>query len=226
MFISFANYIIFSVKLSKHLKESHRELCKFVCARCDKQLNTHTLLRQHNFRVHLEGQFECLFFGCQFQANTRNEAQKHIFKCHKTATLVCSEEGCFKTFKQKFHLDYHIRTHKKEKPFRCAQCGKSFCQNSILQRHLLTHSVLKPFKCSQCNKCYATQQNLQTHTRIHTQNKCYRCKWSECNYASTDQSGIISHIRRKHFGLPKSKKEQESRGIVDDRDVRQYYEKL
>lgn len=41
---------------------------------------------------------------------------------------------CGRTFKRTEHLDRHVRTHTKEKPFIC-QCGAAFARRDLLTRH-------------------------------------------------------------------------------------------
>ncbi|ESN98571.1 hypothetical protein HELRODRAFT_137652, partial [Helobdella robusta] len=52
--------------------------------------------------------------------------------------LVCNSCGqvvCHRVFPRPANLTRHIRTHTKEKPYRCKQCGKMFSISSNLLRH-------------------------------------------------------------------------------------------
>ena len=50
------------------------------------------------------------------------------------------------------HLTVHLRTHTRDKSFKCEHCGNFFCKNSGLLRHIRTHTGDKPFKCELCGK--------------------------------------------------------------------------
>ncbi|RAL13974.1 putative C2H2 transcription factor [Aspergillus homomorphus CBS 101889] len=55
-----------------------------------------------------------------------------------TASLTkCSI--CQSTFRRPEHLKRHFRSHTKEKPFECAQCGRHFSRTDTLHRHELSH---------------------------------------------------------------------------------------
>ncbi|KAK2742306.1 hypothetical protein FQN57_005394 [Myotisia sp. PD_48] len=55
-------------------------------------------------------------------------------------TLIC--EYCSRQFVRLEHLQRHLRTHTKEKPFTCPLCSKSFARSDLLVRHeRLVHSI-------------------------------------------------------------------------------------
>ncbi|KIV92492.1 hypothetical protein, variant 1 [Exophiala mesophila] len=59
----------------------------------------------------------------------RTENASDRFTCHR----------CGRAFKRSEHLNRHLRTHTKEKPFRC-QCGAPFARQDLLKRHIrLSH---------------------------------------------------------------------------------------
>ncbi|GFX54507.1 zinc finger protein [Trichonephila clavipes] len=49
-------------------------------------------------------------------------------------------EICKKSFKQKVHLQDHMRSHTLEKPFKCHLCPQAFNRKSSAKRHLKVHS--------------------------------------------------------------------------------------
>ncbi|XP_044754249.1 zinc finger protein 236-like isoform X2 [Coccinella septempunctata] len=78
---------------------------------------------------------------------------------------ICSY--CNKEAKKPSDLIRHIRTHTKEKPFKC-QCGSSFALKSTLQSHMKVH---KGRKCEKCSKVIASAKVWKAHLRKHEINK-------------------------------------------------------
>ncbi|KAI9370595.1 fungal-specific transcription factor domain-containing protein [Aspergillus egyptiacus] len=49
---------------------------------------------------------------------------------------------CQSTFRRPEHLKRHFRSHTKEKPFECPQCGRHFSRTDTLHRHELSHHTV------------------------------------------------------------------------------------
>ena len=73
-----------------------------------------------------------------------------------------------KSFAQKSISVLHQRTHSREKPFQCNQCGKSFVEKSTLLSHQITHSGETPFQCNQCDKSFVKEKLIVYCIREHT----------------------------------------------------------
>ncbi len=57
--------------------------------------------------------------------------------------FACSHPGCDRRFRQKIHMNRHIRIHTKEQPFVCNVCTRTFSQISSLERHMrVIHTAL------------------------------------------------------------------------------------
>ncbi|XP_064466176.1 zinc finger protein 14-like [Ornithodoros turicata] len=73
---------------------------------------------------------------------------------------------CDKKFNSKLTLSMHIRTHTKERPMRCTECGKTFRVWNSLKRHVITNHT-KDYKlfCALCNKGFVSKSYLKVHLK-------------------------------------------------------------
>ncbi|XP_069506427.1 zinc finger protein 282-like isoform X2 [Ambystoma mexicanum] len=78
---------------------------------------------------------------------------------------TCSE--CGKSFKTKFALTRHQRTHSRERHYHCTVCGNTFSLRDHLIRHLRTHTGERPYQCGECKKRYTLKAYLKRHQRTH-----------------------------------------------------------
>ena len=88
-------------------------------------------------------------------------------------------EFCQKGFSAHSHLNVHIRTHTKEKPYQCAVCQKFFLLRSNLNVHIRTYTKEKRLHCVFCDKCFSQRNTLNDHIRTHTKEKLYHCKFCQ-----------------------------------------------
>ncbi|CZR66562.1 uncharacterized protein PAC_16463 [Phialocephala subalpina] len=53
----------------------------------------------------------------------------------------------------------------------CAYCGRFFNRHEHLQRHVLTHTKVRPFKCAICHISFTRRDLVRKHYRTHTQSE-------------------------------------------------------
>ncbi|KAJ0425509.1 fungal-specific transcription factor domain-containing protein [Aspergillus carlsbadensis] len=65
------------------------------------------------------------------------EGEDNLAVAGQTKCSICSI-----TFRRPEHLKRHFRSHTKEKPFECTQCGRYFSRTDTLHRHELSHHTV------------------------------------------------------------------------------------
>ncbi|KAL4887463.1 fungal-specific transcription factor domain-containing protein [Aspergillus karnatakaensis] len=70
-------------------------------------------------------------------ANNDREVEDSSSATGQTKCSICQS-----TFRRPEHLKRHFRSHTKEKPFECVQCGRHFSRTDTLHRHELSHHTI------------------------------------------------------------------------------------
>ena len=90
-------------------------------------------------------------------------------------------------------LKTHLKTHAKEKEFKCKFCDYASVRVGTLKIHLKTHSGEKSYNCNLCDYASARAWNLRTHLKIHSGIKTNKC--NQCDFASMWAG---THILKTH----------------------------
>ena len=106
----------------------------------------------------------------------------------KHETFPCDE--CGKTYKTKWSLREHKRTHT-EVGKECSICGKKFWKDNRLELHMSTVHYGVRFKCEDCEASYMSFGALGTHRREKHMGVMYKCE--ECGSVYKSRAGMHAH---------------------------------
>lgn len=106
---------------------------------------------------------------CKDIAANEEEFYKHR-RIHISADkLLLCPHCCFVT-QYKHHLDYHMKNHTGNKPFKCQQCEYSCVNKSMLNSHMKSHSNFYSYRCKDCNYEAKYMHALKCHCRKYGHN--------------------------------------------------------
>jgi transcription elongation factor Elf1 len=100
-----------------------------------------------------------------------------MVNAHDTLCQICGIIS-----QHRMNYETHMRTHTKEKPFRCPICDKGLVTKGSLTLHLRVHSGEKPFECNICGKRFAQKCHMNSHQIIHMNKLNWILNWIwRCN---------------------------------------------
>ncbi|KAL4220359.1 hypothetical protein ACF0H5_020765 [Mactra antiquata] len=135
-----------------HRYDSFRLHKKVACNKEEKEIE--------ELRVH-----PCDICGLSFKSMHHVSAHKR--GVHLDAPEVC--HICGTICKNKRALVSHQKRHDiNNKKYSCEDCGKAFFNSTILKQHIRTHTKERPFKCPMCAYVSAVKQNIHKHSlKVH-----------------------------------------------------------
>ncbi|XP_047121882.1 zinc finger protein 761-like isoform X3 [Schistocerca piceifrons] len=98
--------------------------------------------------------------------------------------------------------EIHMKRHRGERDFSCANCDYRTYTKAELERHSTVHTDHtddRTFVCHHCGKLYAVYKSLQEHIRsVHEQSNMHVCE--ECGFTTCRAAYLQVHIRTVHLG--------------------------
>lgn len=124
----------------------------------------------------------------------KKDLRNHLVSHTVSRKLFCSL--CNKTFKRKYELTVHKRSH--EKPnFQCDICSKMFIHKSHLTCHRRKHLHDYVEYCKECNKGFVSRAAYRNHLNVH-HNKIFHI----CDVCGVKLSSISALNEHKTVHLP------------------------
>jgi uncharacterized Zn-finger protein len=145
--------------------------------------------------------FLCAKCGTSFA--TAFSLSRHMERKHAPRPVVCTWNGCTKTFVNYQQLQKHVNTaHEKVKQFSCKECNKMFADEGTADPHKHACSA---YPCETCGKQFAHLRYLKQHLKVHSAVRSYKCV---CGKSFKYISGRSWHARRCAFSTLKPDEER------------------
>lgn len=176
--------------------------------------------------MHIFGLHICLTY---LSSNNSVIISEHVRNEHPNINewhcLYCPPERP-KYFPLMHNLGLHLRHYHQEGVFRCTypDCGHVGNVRGLMYNHYKQQHQNTGFQCQfeGCGMSFTSRANLKSHQRLHLGVEPFRCKFPGCNYASVARNNTINHIRRMHLKTPLTKRERLQKGVVEQRDPRDF----
>ncbi|XP_034043429.1 zinc finger protein 37-like [Thalassophryne amazonica] len=193
-------------RLSEYLKSLPGESkirSSLHCPECGKDCESVLALREHSITTHpqttpksdtVKDNSSQLHFchHCGIQVNDKKHLEKHMKSHQKEKPYSCPD--CGKCFINESYIQVHQRIHTGEKPFLCSHCGKGFHTASALKLHEMQHSGERPFACTICGKSFRINSYLTAHYLTHIKERPYICRVCGKGYSRAEELKVHQRL--------------------------------
>lgn len=186
----FCHQIFLEKEMVRH-KNAHPESFTMDCIPCGKFFRSKSAYDAH-YNIHKV--YHCVM--CKKDFNARKHYRSHMERIHKAEgerPRVHECDICHKTFKDKFVLNTHKKTHSGEKAHKCPMCDYACNNMTYMRQHVLNHTHQLQFKCHFCYRGFVSDEGLQLHiNKLHANEpRIYKC--DICGKISTSKGNLRQH---------------------------------
>lgn len=175
--------------LLEHEKQ-HMQSGHLLCSLCPEKFESGLLLAMHVKNHVTHSGYICQYCGKDYAEI--GSMRRHLQVAHIGHRVQCPI--CHK--KLKGHLSEHLRTHEKDRPHECTECGQRFTQSTQLNVHRRCHTGARPYPCRICKRCFTHSNALMLHIRRHTGEKPFAC--AMCPLSFSQLPHMKAHMRNIH----------------------------
>ena len=115
--------------------------------------------------------------------------KSHTAKDNYEHCLICSKNVLIR------HMESHMETHNKEKPFKCTLCEKAYSGRKDIMTHMNTAHFLDESECVICSKRILLRL-MKSHMQYHSGENYYHC--TECGKSFTSREAQRMHMKKTH----------------------------
>lgn len=184
---------------SKPKKPTHKYKLHQIlhCELCDMKTLLKSSLARHMKHKHSKNEHMYRCTICNMVFDNEHAHTEHNNRLH-SAPIVC--EYCYKTFKAKKNLTFHLLSHRNEHKYKCHICNKTFMQKHVYEGHVNKHSDIRPHKCPLCEESFSYRTCFTRHVETCTQ-KCTGKAQHLCEFCSdtfSRKDSLAGHISAQH----------------------------
>lgn len=186
----FCGQVFLEKEMVRH-KKVHPESFTLDCVPCGKFFNSKAAYDVH-YNIHKI--YHCI--TCKRDFNARKHYRSHMERIHKSEgerPRIHECDICRKTFKDKFVLNTHKKTHFSIKAHKCPMCDYACNNFTYMKQHVMNHTNQLQFKCHICYRGFMTDPELQVHIdKLHSNEpQIYSC--DTCGKISTSKGNLRQH---------------------------------